>query len=214
MEQSKKIVIVGAGGFGREVLWLIERINEKKLCWKVAGFIDDAMECNHTINQIPVLGSLERLEMQQEEINVVCAIGSAKIRKTVVERLKKNPKLQFPNMVDPSVSYSKYIKMGEGNIVCAETILTTNIKLGDFNILNLSCTVGHDVKIKNFVTVYPGVNISGNVKVGAESELGTGTKIIQGKQIGDQVIVGAGAVVVADLTEAGTYIGVPAKQLL
>ena len=58
MEQSKKIVIVGAGGFGREVLWLIERINEKKLCWKVAGFIDDAMECNHTINQIPVLGSL------------------------------------------------------------------------------------------------------------------------------------------------------------
>ena len=214
MEQGKKIVIIGAGGFGREVLWLIERINEKKFSWRVAGFIDDAMECNDTVNQIPVLGSLKKLEMQQEEIDVVCAIGSAKIRRNVIERLKKNSKLHFPNLIDPCVFYSHDIKMGEGNIICAGTILTTNITLGDFNILNLNCTVGHDVEIKSFVTVYPGTNISGNVRVGAESELGTGAKIIQGKQIGNQVIVGAGAVVVADLIEAGTYIGVPAKPLL
>lgn len=214
MDQIRKIIIVGAGGFGREILWLIERINERKLSWKVVGFIDDVMGCDNRINQIPVLGSLKKLKMQQEEIDVVCAIGSAKTRKNIVEQLKRNPRLHFPNLIDPSVFCSRYVKMGEGNIICAGTILTTNIELGDFNILNLSCTVGHDVEIKSFVTIYPGTNISGNVRIGAESEIGTGTKIIQGKQIGDQMIVGAGAVVVTDLLDAGTYIGVPAKRLL
>lgn len=213
MVDIKKLVIIGAGGFGREIFWLIDRINQNNICWQVKGFFDDAITKGEAINQIPVLGKIEDLRQYREKTGVVCAIGSAVVRKRIIQDLKKNPLLYFPNLIDPSIWSSKDLKIGEGNIICAGTILTTNITLGNFNIINLSCTIGHDVIIEDFVTVYPGVNLSGNVKIGAESELGTGAKIIQGKKIRSKVIVGAGAVVVKDLTEQGTYIGVPAKKL-
>ena len=195
--ESKKLVIIGAGGFGREVCWLVKRINQTKQFWQVEGFIDDTIERGELINKIPVLGNLEDLQQCSEKMGVVCAVGSAAIRKKII---------------DPSVCFSEDIKMGEGNIICAGTILTTNITLGNFNILNLNCTIGHDVIIEDFVTVYPGVNISGKVVIGNESELGTGAKIIQGKKIINKVVVGAGAVITKDITEQGTYVGVPAKK--
>lgn len=210
--ESKKLVIIGAGGFGREVCWLVKRINQTKQFWQVEGFIDDTIERGELINRVPVLGNLEDLQQCSEKMGVVCAVGSAAIRKKIIVNLKKNQTLYFPNLIDPSVCFSEDIKMGEGNIICAGTILTTNITLGNFNILNLNCTIGHDVIIEDFVTVYPGVNISGKVVIGNESELGTGAKIIQGKKIINKVVVGAGAVITKDITEQGTYVGVPAKK--
>ena len=103
----------------------------------MVGFIDDVVKKGTLINEISVIGSINDLKAKSEKMAVVCAIGSVTTRKTVIEKLKKNQKLYYPNLIDPSVSYSKYIKMGEGNIICAGTILTTNIELGDFNILNL-----------------------------------------------------------------------------
>ena len=103
--------------------------------------------------------------------------------------------------------------MGMGNIICTQSILTVNITLGNFNHINLDCTVGHDVILHDFVTVYPSVNISGNVEVGNYSELGTGTKIIQGKSVTENVIIGAGSVVIKDLIEKGTYVGLPVRKV-
>ncbi len=108
---------------------------------------------------------------------------------------------------------SQFLSMGEGNIICAGNILTVNIILKDFVILNLSCTVGHDVVLESFVTVYPEVNISGCVIIKKYAEIGTGSKIIQGKVIKEHTIIGAGAVVVKDITESGTYVGVPARKI-
>ena len=213
MMDIKKLVIVGAGGFGREIFWMIERINQKYRLWNVEGFFDDAVAKKNVVNEIPVLGTIEDLRRSQEKIGVVCAIGSAAVRKKIIKNLKENSLLYFPNLMDPLICFSQDLKIGEGNLICAGTILTTNITLGNFNIINLSCTIGHDVIVENFVTVYPGANISGNVKIGTESELGTGAKIIQGKTIGNKVIIGAGAVVVKDFMEQGTYVGVPARKL-
>lgn len=209
----KQIVIVGAGGFGREVQWLIERINEKEMLWKIRGYIDDGLEVGTQINGYTVLGGIQTLADTKEKISVVCAIGSAKTRKEIVEKLLCNDNLEFPNLIDPSVQMSKYIDIGKGNIICAGSILTVNITIMDFTIINLDCTIGHDVVINSFVTVYPSVNISGCVAIGENVEVGTGTQIIQGINICANTIVGAGSVVVRNIDVAGTYVGVPAKAV-
>ena len=103
--------------------------------------------------------------------------------------------------------------LGFGNIICKGNILTTNIEIGNFNHINLNCTVGHDVQFNDYITVYPGVNISGNVIINDCVEVGTGTKIIKGKKIVKETVIGAGSVVVKDIIENGTYIGIPAKQM-
>ena len=77
----------------------------------------------------------------------------------------------------------------------------------------MSCTIGHDVVIDSFVTIYPGVNISGCVKIGHGSELGTGSKVIQGIEIGNKIIIGAGGVVIKNITQSGTYVGIPVKKV-
>ena len=208
----KELYIIGAGGFGREVAWLVERINEKELTWDIKGFVDDNSElwgCYE--DNYPILGGCDFLK-QQKNAYAVCAVGNAQVRKKIVEKISETD-IQFVSLIDPSVIVSKRVIIGEGTIICAGTIITVDVSIGKHVIINLDCTLGHDTIIEDYVTVYPSVNISGHVSVGECSELGTGTQIIQGKEIVANTIIGAGAVVVKDINKCGTYIGVPAKEV-
>ena len=208
----KDLYIIGAGGFGREVAWIVERINSIKPTWNLKGFIDD----NETLwgskeGEYHVFGGCECLSTL-EDVYAVCAVGSSNVRKKIIEKLK-DTSVKFATLVDPSVLYSNSVKIGEGAIVCAGTIITVNVNIGDHVIVNLDCTIGHDAVIDDFVTIYPSVNVSGNVLIGECSELGTGTQIIQGKKVISNTIIGAGAIVVKDCLESGTYVGSPAKKI-
>ena len=88
-----------------------------------------------------------------------------------------------------------------------------DITIGSHVIINLDCTIGHDAVLQDCVTLYPSVNVSGNCTIGECVELGTGMQIIQGRSVVKDTIVGAGAVVVKDLEEKGTYVGVPAGKI-
>ena len=208
------IYIVGAGGFGREVQWLIERINNVNRMFNIKGYIDDGQ--SGVINGYPVIdtveGFIKTYGNSLEEIAIVCAIGNSKIRKRVVEKFAQYSNFVFPNLIDPSVIMSERIELGSGNIICAGNILTVNIRIGSFNIINLDCTIGHDAIMEDYVTIYPSVNVSGATSIGNGSELGTGSQVIQGLHICSDCVIGAGAVVVKHLEEAGTYVGVPAKK--
>lgn len=208
----KDLYIIGAGGFGREVAWLVERINDVSSEWNLKGFIDD----NESIwgskeDGYPVLGGCEYLK-KMGDVYAVCAVGSAKVRKKIINKLADS-QVRYATLVDPSVIMSKRIRVGEGSIICAGTIMTVDVIIGKHVIVNLDCTLGHDDIINDFVTMYPSVNVSGNVKIGECSELGTGTQIIQGKKIVPNTIIGAGAVVVRDIEEKGTYVGSPVKKI-
>lgn len=206
----KKIYIIGASGFGREIAWLIRNLSE----WEIAGFIDDNVNLiNSDINGISVKGSLDYLLSLKNEINVVIAIGNPSIRKKIYDKLKNKKNILFPSIIDENIQLDDTNKIGIGNILCAGTILTTNITIGNFNHINLSCTIGHDVVLNDFITIYPSVNVSGSVKIESFSEIGTGSQIIQGKNIGANVTIGAGSVVVKNLLDAGTYVGVPVRKL-
>lgn len=212
---NRKIIIYGAGGFGREVQWLIERINSmSEPKWEIQGYIDDGVEVGKLINGYPVIGGFDDLMSLSEDVAVAFAIGSAKVRKKVAIACKKNKNLYYPNLVDPSVICSERIRLGEGNIICAGNILTVDIEIGDFNIINLDCTIGHDAILKSYVTLYPSVNISGMVRLGEESEVGTGSRIIQGIDITNSVIIGAGSTVIKNIDKMGTYVGSPVRRVV
>lgn len=206
----KEIYIFGSSGFGKEVAWLLEENGE----YQILGFIDDNPDVlGKVINGYKVVGNSEFLLSIDKPINVVIAIGKPLIREKIVTKLKRNHLISFPNIISKDVRMSKYVTFGEGNIVCAGNILTTNINVGDFNLINLNCTLGHDDILGSFITIYPGVNVSGNVCIGNNCELGTGSKIIQGLIIEHDTVVGAGAVIIRDIIESGTYVGIPAKKV-
>jgi sugar O-acyltransferase (sialic acid O-acetyltransferase NeuD family) len=211
MSKMKKLVLIGAGGFGREVAWLVDRINLQSPAWDLLGFIDDDVSKRDTsFYGLPVIGDIEWLNNQPEDIYAVCCIGNTRIRETVVSQLEGR---RFATLIDPAVIRSSFVTIGEGSIICAATIITVDITIGKHVIINLDCTVGHDAIIDDFVTVYPSVNISGNVKINKLSEIGTGSQIIQGLEIGHHVIVGAGSIVVKDLPDKCTAVGCPAKPI-
>lgn len=210
----KNLIIIGASGFGREVAWLVERINEKEPTWNLLGFIDDNPKIQgEIINGYPVIGNCESLKNIQDAY-VVCAVGASEVRKTIIDNIcKLNSKINFATLIDPSAEMSNSVKIGEGTIICAHTIITVNVEIGSHIIINLDCTVGHDAILHDFVTLYPSANVSGTAEIGECSELGTGMQIIQGKRVGAHSIVGAGAVVIKDIPEKCTAVGSPAKPI-
>lgn len=210
----KDLIIFGASGFGREVAWLVERINKNEPTWNLLGFMDDNDSIQGAeINGYPVIGKTEDV-IKYSDAYYVVAVGASRIREKIVANMKTlNPDIKFGIVIDPSVEISALVTIGEGTIICAHTIITVNISIGNHVIINLDCTIGHDAIIKDFVTLYPSVNVSGITEIGHAVELGTGMQIIQGKKIGDYSIVGAGAVVVKNIPEKCTAVGSPAKPI-
>lgn len=208
----KKIAVVGSGGFAREILTLINDINRQTPKFEFVGFV--GFDKNQTVHGYPVIGNDEEINKATEPISLVIAVGEPYLKEKI--RLKyTNPLITFPTLIHPSVIVGdpESVKIGNGCIICASCILTTDIILHDFVTLNLQSTVGHDVVINDYASFMPSVNISGEVIVGKNVYVGTGAKIINQLEIGDNTIVGAGAVVAKSIPANCTAVGVPAKPI-
>lgn len=208
----KKLVLLGTGGFAREAAWLVERINNIKPTWDLIGFTDVNVDIHGAeVNGYPVLGSDDWLKNRTKEVYAVCCAANPLLRKKIINSLPAGVK--FATLIDPTVELSKYNRIGKGVVICCGTSITVNITIGSHVIINLNCTVGHDTILKDYCTLNPNVNISGNNLLEEGITMGTGSKTIQGVKIGKNAIVGAGAVVVKDLPEECTAVGVPAKPI-
>ena len=210
----KDIAIFGVGGFGREVLTLIQDINRVKSKWNIIGFFDDGYPIGTEVNGYKSLGGVDELNLWDKPLAVTIAIGTPSIKKKILANIK-NDMVEFPTLIHPSVLIGdhNYVEIGKGCIICASNIITTNIKIEDFVILNLSCTVGHDTVIKNYAAFMPTCNISGEVVIEEGVYCGTGVKIINQTSIGANTTVGAGAVVTKPLPANCTAVGMPAKPI-
>jgi sugar O-acyltransferase (sialic acid O-acetyltransferase NeuD family) len=211
-KNRKKIAVFGAGGFGLEVAMLIEQINDGSNKWELIGFFDDGIGRGEIINDYPVLGGVKELNEWDRKLYLVFALGLPRIKKAVYEKIK-NKNILYPVLIHPNVIVGKrkYVTIGEGCIITAGNIITTNISIGKHVILNLACTVGHETKIGDFSSFMPTCNISGQVDIGAATFWGTGSKVINGTKVGDYVIIGAGSVVINDIIDNVTVAGVPAE---
>lgn len=208
----KNLYIIGAGGLGREIAWMVERINKFRPQWQIKGFIDDDPSIIGTIiNGYPVLGDTTYLEGVSKGY-AICAIGNARVRKKAIGKIS-NPSIRFATLIDPSAIIADTALIGEGSIISMNTVITTNTTVGSHVLVNYGTTVGHDITIHDYTTLYPGCNISGNVEIGSVTEIGTGSQIIQGKTVGSNIIIGAGSVIINDIIESGTYVGVPVHKV-
>ena len=210
----KDIVIIGAGGLGREILGLIQSINKKESRWRVKGFYDDGAECGKLIHGLPILGKVEALNAQQEALDVAIAIGDSSTRRKVYDGLNKQY-LSFPALISPDATIldEESVSIDEGVLCCAGTILTCDITIGAFTLLNLCCTVGHDAVIEPFCSFMHAVNIAGETHIGAEVYMGTNSSIINRISIGKNTTIGAGAVVIKDVPADCVAVGCPAKPI-
>lgn len=206
----KKIAIVGSGGFAREVLALINDINKQSPIYEFIGFVDS--DKSKKIHFYPTIGNDDDVNMFIEPLSLVIAVGEPELKKKIRNKYT-NPLIDFPTLIHPSVLIGdkNSVHIGEGCVICAGCIMTTNIEINNFVTLNLMCTVGHDTIIGNYSSFMPSVNISGEVKINESVYVGTGAKIINQLEIGKYTTVGAGAVVVKSLPVNCTAVGVPAK---
>lgn len=208
----KNLVIVGAGGLGREVAAMIKLKFSHQ--YNFLGFVDDGLKLGEAINGVEVLGNIDWLNHQKEELAVVMAIGRPGLKAILFKRLH-NDSLSYPNILDPASSFHEVdkIKMGQGNVVTDRCVFTTNIVMGSFNLFNLNTTVGHDCEIGDFCSIMPGVNLGGGSKLGNEIYVGSGANVIHAVTVGSSSIIGSGAVVNTAIPAGKTYVGVPAKEV-
>ena len=212
---TKQIAIYGAGGFGREVAWLVQSCNEDEERFQVVCFIDDDQALyGQILNGITVMG-LESVRDQFPLARIVCGIGTPRIRQQLMEKAAAAG-FECETFIHPRVERSQWVEIGSGSVICAGNILTTNIILGAHVQINIDCTIGHDVIIKDYATLCPGVHVSGCVHLGRRVFVGAGAVIINGTQeepvtIGDDVVIGGGACVTQSLPANITAVGVPAK---
>ncbi len=174
----KDIIIVGAGGLGREMLALLKNINTIQPQWNVLGFVDDGKTTSDVVNGVEVLGGVDYLNTLEANTAVIIAISLPKVRKAIFDKLSK-ANIYFPTIVHPSsiISDADFVGMGKGCILCINTVLTTNIVLGDFVLINAGAIINHDAQISSFSTIMPGVNISTGAQISKGCYIGTGSKI-------------------------------------
>ena len=200
------LVVAGAGGFAREVAWLIKDLNREQLRWNLVGFWDS--EPAGSVMGLPVFTTEEILRMPG--CQVVVAVGNPE-RRARIAREAADAGLSFATLVHPSVRRDPSVHIGAGSILCAGSTLTVDIEIGQHVIVNLHCTIGHDSRIADFVTLSPGCHLSGRTSIAEGAFMGSGAVTVEGASIGSASIIGAGAVVIRDVAPKTTAVGVPAR---
>lgn len=210
MQSSRHLVIYGAGGAGREFAFALSL----GCFWKVKGFIDDTKPVGSIIDLLPILGHMDWLSMYEGNV-AMCIIGFPKVKRKLVEQIKKNcPGVSFPLVIDENSIVSNFVVWGEGCIVGQPyNHLTVDITIGDFVWINSYNGIGHGTSIGAYTTLYTGIQVGGDCVIGEDCVIGTGAIIKPGVKIGNNVVVGGGSMVVKDVPDNVVIVGNPAKVL-
>ncbi len=211
------LVIVGAGGHGRETLDVVEAINELDPTFVFVGFVADAADPELLGRRGAVhLGPADEVSavLRAHDAGYHLAIGTSGVRARMDAELEaEGLGAHAITLVHPLASVGGDVRLGAGVLLAAGARVTTNVTLGRHTHLNVNAVVSHDCTVGDAVTLSPGVLVNGNVTIGDRAFLGTGAIVLPGRQVGADAIVGAGAVVAADVEPGVTVAGVPAGRV-
>lgn len=203
---SGRIVVVGAGGFGREVLDIIEALNGAGGALEFVGFLDDGAVDEERVARrgAAVLGPVSTLTELDAAYVLGIGLGSTRRRLDAAG-------CTAAILVHPTATVGGDTRFSEGCILAAGARVTTNVTLGRHAHVHVNATVGHDSELGDFASVFPGATVSGEVRIGEAATVGTGAHVLPGLVVGDGAFVGAGAVVTKDVEPGATVVGVPAR---
>lgn len=210
------LIVIGAGGLGREVLDVIEAINAAGTTpiYNVLGVVDDNPSelslSRLKARSYTYLGTSEEWLAQENSAQFVIGVGTPSIRRLMAEKFEAHG-LTSPILVHPKAVIGSVPQIASGTIVCAGVHITTNVRIGKHVLLNLLATVGHDSEVGDYGVINPTANISGDVVIGTGVLVGTGAQVLQGITIGEQATIGASACVTKAVPDDVVAVGIPAK---
>lgn len=210
----KKIAIIGAGGLGREVAVIVEKINSECEKYQIEGFIDDGEGYyeGQIINGYPWLGKMNWAIEHKDEVSFICAIANPATKEKIMNSLIDNG-VQFETIISPNASVHYTSEVGPGCVFYSGVVISSNCKIGAGVLLNEYTTVGHDVTIGDYTYVMPATGISGGCTVGKRAKIGGHVFIIPEKKVGDDATIAAGSIVFSNVRSGTTVLGNPAKRM-
>lgn len=209
----KKILIVGAGGLGREAWNYLVQHPECGVLWEIVGFLDDNAQALDGFDYpVGIVGSVQGY-LPQENEELVCGIGTPEVKQQVFAQLVERG-ASFHTFVHHTALVGRNVRLGQGCFLAANVVITSDAELGDFVTLNCHTTCGHDVKIGSFTTLSSFCDLTGGVELGAGVFLGSHASVVPGRKVGDGAFIGAGSVVAAHVKAGRKMFGVPAKTFM
>lgn len=213
----KRVVVIGAGGFAREVKWLIHEIDRVSPGWNFVGFVvSDLSIVGERDSRSEILGDYSWLRANRGRYDALAlGVGTPGARLKIAGDLESEfADDMWPSLIHPTARLDNTsAQIGHGVLICAGVLGTVNLKLRAFSMVNLGCTLGHEVEIGRGCVLNPGVNVSGGVIFEDGVLAGTGSKILQYLRVGKGATVGAGSVVTRNVPEGVTVMGIPATRL-
>ena len=204
---KNKLLIIGASGHGK----VIADIAMKMKKWEKINFLDDNENIKLSMG-IEVIGKSSDVLMYINDYDICIGIGNNAIRENIHEKLEKEG-ASLPILIHPNAVIGENVEIGVGTVVMAGAVINCCTKIGKGCIINTGSTIDHDNVIHDYVHISPGVNLAGAVSIGKSSWLGIGSVVINNVNITSACKIGAGAVVIKDITESGTYVGVPVRRV-
>jgi sugar O-acyltransferase (sialic acid O-acetyltransferase NeuD family) len=212
---AHELLLVGAGGFGRETAEAVRAINQHNESWKVLGFLDDAPALQGgEVEGLPVLGPLDAIDRYPEAAVAVCTghPGNYFSRKRIARRLGLEP-VRYATLVHPGAALAASTAVGPGSVVLAAVVTTAAVQLGAHVVVMPGVVLTHDDVVADYVTFGAGARLGGRVRVGEGAYVGSGALVREDRAIGAWSLVGMGSVVLADVPPAEVWAGVPARHL-